>query len=172
MLFIYGQLEILEYRLQNVPKSKNQSAKECVCHHDCIYRFARNVNKIFQGIVSVQFLSSVGMMCFTLYRMTQVGLGSKAVEMFMYALCMLTQIFYYCYHGDQVKQKSLGIPDLIITTKWTTLDDDTKKILLMIMRRATFSIQFTGTSVVSVNLESFMTVMKTAYSAFNLLQQR
>ncbi|XP_076644364.1 uncharacterized protein LOC143354257 [Halictus rubicundus] len=165
---IYSQLEILGHRLKQV-KDHSELARECARQHNFIYRFATKVNEDFQVVLCVQFMASMTIICFTLYRITQTDLGSRLVETVMYAFCMLMQIFYYCWYGNEVRLKSLEIPDLIFASNWVNLDGNTRKTLLMIMLRSTFPIEFSSAHIVSVNLESFMAVLKTSYSAYSVL---
>ncbi|XP_076223492.1 odorant receptor 10-like isoform X2 [Nomia melanderi] len=171
LLCIYCQLEILEYRLQHLAKHEQNSAKECARHHNRIYKYAATVNKSFQVVLCFQFIAAGSMICFNIYRLTQTKITEKGIETIMLMFCSLLQIFYYCWYGNEVKQKSLKIPDAILASNWESLDINSKRTLLMVMLRATFPMEFTSAHVVSVNLESFMTVIKTSYSAYNVLNR-
>ncbi|XP_076377241.1 odorant receptor Or1-like isoform X2 [Megalopta genalis] len=170
MFCLHSQLEILGRRLQDIIKTGNASAKECARHHHFIYKFAARVNRDFQAVLCIQFLISITIICFSLYRFTQAGLGSGTIEALMYAYIMLLQIFYYCWYGNEVRLKSLEIPNMVFTSDWMNLDITTKRILLIIMLRATYPIQITTAHLLSVNIESFMAVLKTSYSVYNVLQ--
>lgn len=50
---------------------------------------------------------------------------------------------------------------MIFGSDWAQLNKDTKRILSVIMRRATKSIEFTSGHVVTMNLESFVSVSNT-----------
>nr|XP_031827715.1 odorant receptor 46a-like [Nomia melanderi] len=171
MLLIHCQLEILEYRLRQINNDDKGSARECARYHEYIYEFAAEVNKIFQGVLCFQFLASVGMICFNLYRITQTELGPRVYETCLYTVITLLQLFYYSWYGNEVRLKSLELPEMIIRSNWTNLDNETRKILLVIMLRATLPIEFTSAHVLSVNVETFMTVLKTSYSAYNVMQR-
>ncbi|XP_076179886.1 odorant receptor Or1-like [Ptiloglossa arizonensis] len=193
LVHIYCQFEILGYRLQNIQKNENDSVKQCARHHNHIYKlvsqfrsfkniksrfdtisdyeFATMVNDEFKMIVFIQFLTSTSTVCFDLYRLTQKNKSSEIVEILFYASCTLMQIFYYCWYGNEVKLKSLEVPDMVFDCNWASLSNKTKRILLMIMTRATMPVEFTSGYIVSVNVESFKALLKTSYSAYNLLQQ-
>ncbi|XP_043264937.1 uncharacterized protein LOC122404778 [Colletes gigas] len=171
LIHIYCQFEILGHRLKNIIENENDLVKQCNRHHDQIYKFAAMVNEEFKAIVFVQFLMSISVMCFNLYLLARKKFISEIVETVLYILCTLMQIYYYCWYGNEVKLKSLEVTDMIFGINWTSLNNNTVKILLMSMRRATIPIEFTSFYVVSVNLESFKALLKTSYSACNLLQQ-
>lgn len=68
-------------------------------------RFATMVNDNFKTITSMQFLISTGVMCFNLYRLSLMKINLKFLETVSYTLCLLMQIFYYCWYGNKVKLK-------------------------------------------------------------------
>ncbi|XP_076755976.1 odorant receptor 94b-like [Xylocopa sonorina] len=171
LIHIYGQFEILEERLKNVEQGQIHLAKQCAKHHYQIYKYAKRVNREFSVIMFSQFCVSSFTVCFNFYRMSQVTMISLMVETVLYAACMLTEILYYCWYSNEVKLKSLELSDVIFRSDWTSWDTRATKILLTIMNRATKPIEFTSIYLVSLNLDSFMALMKTSYSMFNLLQQ-
>ncbi|XP_050488672.1 uncharacterized protein LOC126872609 [Bombus huntii] len=171
LIHIYCQFEILEHRMKNITTDKDYSAKFCAHHHHRIYKFASMVNDNFKMIMSMQFLISTGAVCFNLYRLSVMEFGPKFMETATYTLCLLMQVFYYCWYGNEVKLKSLEIPNAVLESNLPFLNDSSKKILLLIMRRSLEPIEFTSCHVISMNLESFAILLKTSYSAYNLLQQ-
>ncbi|CAL7950597.1 unnamed protein product [Xylocopa violacea] len=170
LIHIYSQFHILEERLNNVEQDKIYLAKQCARHHYKIYKYADRVNREFSVIMFLQFCVSAFTVCFNFYRMSQVTMVSLMVESVLYAACMLTEILYYCWYSNEVKLKSLELSDVIFRSDWTSWDTKARKILLTIMSRATEPIKFTSVHLVSLNLDSFMALMKTSYSMFNLLQ--
>ncbi|XP_015432301.1 PREDICTED: odorant receptor Or1-like [Dufourea novaeangliae] len=162
LIHTHGQLELLEYRLKNIEKNENYSVK----------RFAARVNRGFKTIVSTQFLFSTLVVCFQLYQFTQMKrtMNSELLEMMIFLFTILIQVFYYCWYGNETKLKSLAIPDMIFGSNWTSFNNNTRKILLMIMRRATVPIEITSVFVVSMNLQTFVTIMKITYSSYNILK--
>ncbi|XP_076377263.1 odorant receptor 4-like isoform X1 [Megalopta genalis] len=171
LVHIYSQFEILRHRLHNIHRNENDLVKHCAHHHDQIYKFASMVNDEFKSVTFVQFLVSTAILCFDLYQLTQTELDTDLADTVLYASCTLMQIFYFCWFGNEVKLKSLEVPDMIFESEWTSLSDKTKKILLLMMRRGMVPIEFTSLHIVSVNLETFKVMVKTSYSVFNLLQQ-
>ncbi|CAL7950595.1 unnamed protein product [Xylocopa violacea] len=158
LIHIYCQFEILEHRMRNITINKNYSARLCAYHHDRIYKLALMVDNNFKMMTSIQFLISTGAVCFNLYRLSLLTFGSKFVETSCYTLCLLLQIFYYCWFGNEVKLKSLEVSDTVLKCDLTSLDEKSKKILLLIMRRALEPVQFTSLHVISMNIECFTSV--------------
>ncbi|XP_031827713.1 odorant receptor Or1-like isoform X2 [Nomia melanderi] len=171
LIHVYSQFEILGHRLRNIHGDENDSLKLCARHHDLIYKFAGIVNKEFKSVMFMQVLMSTFTLCFDLYQLTMHEFSSGSADMVLYVSCTLMQIYYYCWHGNEVKLKSLQVTDMIFESDWTRFSNSAKKILLVMMNRATVPIEFTSLYLVTINLESFKALVKTSYSVFNLLQQ-
>ncbi|XP_046144648.1 odorant receptor 94b-like isoform X1 [Osmia bicornis bicornis] len=168
-----SQIEILGYRLKAIKPSESQSAKSSARYHDRVYRFAKMLNKEFEWIVFVQFGVTTMIVCFNLYLLvTAKNINAKILIVVYYTCGMLTQIFIYCWYGNEVKSKSLEVSQMAFRTDWMFFNKDIKRILSMIMRRSDVSIEFTSAHVVSMNLESFVKLLKASYSAFNVLSDR
>ncbi|XP_051163891.1 odorant receptor 2a-like [Leptopilina boulardi] len=80
------------------------------------------------------------------------------------------QIFIYCYYGDKMTKKSLDIGLAVYSINWDELTINTKKILVIIMMQTARPIRLTAASIIVMSLETFVKIMKSAYSAFNLLK--
>ncbi|XP_053998016.1 odorant receptor 13a-like [Hylaeus anthracinus] len=171
LIHIYCVFEILGYRLRNIKKYGKDSAKQCARLHNHIYKFATKVNGVYKMIMLVQFLATIATMCLEIYQLTQKEVDTKYAVMVTYTSSALMQILYYCWYGNEVRLKSLAISDMVMECNLECLDSDAKKILLMMMKRATMPIEFTSIYAVEMNLASFMGLLKTSYSAYNLLNQ-
>ncbi|XP_072753272.1 odorant receptor 33a-like isoform X2 [Anoplolepis gracilipes] len=121
LVHICCQIEILEYRLSKVSNDHN-NLRDCVCHHDGIFKYALRLNHNFNMTIAMQFIS--------------------------------TQLI-----------------NNIFGMNWLTMDKDLKGGLLIIMNRAIIPIEFTSAYVLSMNLDSFVGILKTSYSVYNLLKQ-
>ncbi|XP_018374335.1 PREDICTED: odorant receptor 46a-like [Trachymyrmex cornetzi] len=139
--------------------------------YDKMIRFAETVNVKFTKIIGFQFLSSMMIMCSNLYQVAKATLNSDHISLIMFTCCMLTEIFIYCWFGNQVKLKSLELTDSIFQMNWPILDNSVKKSLLLIMKRAMIPIEISTVYILTMNLDSFVMFIKTSYSIYNLLTQ-
>ncbi|XP_011694238.1 PREDICTED: putative odorant receptor 85d [Wasmannia auropunctata] len=172
LMHICSQLEILECHLKKLLNKPSHFLRECVVQHTSIFEFALMVNERFKFTITIQFLVSTLVVCFNLYQMTQTSvLSAKYVQIILYMFCMLTQISFYCWYGNEVKLKSQQLVSNIFEMEWFTLDYRVQKNLLIIMKRSIIPIEFTSAYIISMNLQSFVSLLKTSYSAYNLLQQ-
>lgn len=61
------------------------------------------VNKKFRFTITLQFIISTLVVCVTLYQLTKTN--AKIIQLGLYMSCMLTQIFLYCWYGNEVRLK-------------------------------------------------------------------
>lgn len=154
------------------------------------------VNDAFQSIMFFQFCTSLSMICFNFYRIMQIEMDSRYIGTILYMVCSLMQIFYYCWFSNEVKLKvrycrvkdtnmthdydflfffffvpqSLELSDMIFRSNWTSLNNNVQRAILLVMRRSMKPIEFTSIYIVSVNLDSFMTVSIRKISSCTHLQ--
>ncbi|XP_018317872.1 odorant receptor 46a-like [Mycetomoellerius zeteki] len=171
LVHICCQIEILECRLSKV-LNDNDTLCDCVRHHDSILQYALKLNNKFRMTIAMQFVVSTLVVCSNLYQMTKsTSLNASYLPLILYMSCMLTQIFIYCWYGNEVKLKSIQLLDNVFAMDWMTMNRNLKRNLLIIMSRAAVPIEFTSAYVLSMNLDSFVGLLKTSYSAYNILKQ-
>ncbi|KAF3054564.1 Odorant receptor 009 [Nylanderia fulva] len=169
MEHICCQFEILTDRLKRMLHSDD--LRICVQQHCKIFKLATLINENFRMIITVQFLLSMFIVCFNLYTISLSQLDSRCIRLALFMGCMLTQIFVYCWFGNQVKLKSRQFINNIFEIQWFTLDNNLKKSLIIMMKRSVIPIEITSAYTIPVNLDSFMGILKTSYSVYNLLKQ-
>ncbi|CAL1676388.1 unnamed protein product [Lasius platythorax] len=164
------QFEILTYRLKRI-MLHSDGLRNCVQQHCKIFKLAVLVNANFRMVITIQFIMSMFVVCFNLYVISLSKLDSRCIRLALFMGCMLTQIFVYCWYGNQVKLKSRQFIDNIFEMEWLTLDNNLKKSVIIMMERTVMPIEITSAYTISVNLDSFMNILKTSYSVYNLLKQ-
>ncbi|XP_025156405.1 odorant receptor 46a isoform X1 [Harpegnathos saltator] len=140
-------------------------------HHLGIYEYAKAVNSAFNQILFVQFFCSILLLCTSVYYLSSHITEFATATLVIYTIGMFVQIYVYCWSGNEVILKSTNVGDAIYHTDWPLLTISEKKDLLMIMRRSTIPIKFTSSFLITLSLQSYSNILKTSYSAFNVLQQ-
>ncbi|XP_019887005.1 odorant receptor 42b isoform X2 [Ooceraea biroi] len=181
------QLEIFENRLRRLVINKTSGYREYlphksldteeemnisgyINHHLCIFNYAKTLNRIFSQVLFCQFFASILILCTSVYYMSMIK-GSEAATLIVYTFCMSVQIFIYCWSGNEVITKSTSIGNAVYEMNWTLLSISEKRDLLMIMKRSSMPIKFTSSFLITFSLESYSNILKTSYSAFNILQR-
>jgi len=63
------------------------------------------MNAKFRLTITIQFIISTLVICFSLYQISKITTKTKYIEMISYIFVMLAQIFFYCWYGNEVKIK-------------------------------------------------------------------
>lgn len=69
------------------------------------FRFALIVNEKFGMTIAIQFILSTMMICFSLYQISKTTVKANYIQLILVIFCILTQIFFYCWYGNEVKIK-------------------------------------------------------------------
>ncbi|GAB1867162.1 Odorant receptor [Camponotus japonicus] len=181
-----AQFEIYEIRLRKLVTSKITSylnhlptsssiAKVTIStyihHHLCIYKFAKTINIIFNQILFIQFCGSILILCTSVYYVSTHMMESESATLIVYTFGMFVQIYVICWSGNEVMLKSMSVGDAIYHMDWPLLSTSEKKELLIIMMRSTIPVKFTSSFLITLSLQSFSSLLRISYSAFNVLQK-
>nr|XP_034178514.1 putative odorant receptor 92a [Osmia lignaria] len=129
------------------------------------------VQEKFKVIIGVQLVSSTLVVCFIMYKLTNTPMSSKYLQFVLYMACMMSQIFFYCWYGNELKLKSVEMVDAISEMDWILLDKNNKKNLINIIRRALNPIEISSAYMYTIDLDTFVSILKMSYSVYNLLQR-
>ncbi|XP_061709161.1 odorant receptor 94b-like isoform X3 [Cydia pomonella] len=112
------QLTILKMDFESLAERANERAREtgeqvgaaatallvrCIKHHHKICDTSREVQAIFGGAVLLQFAIGGWILCMAAYKIVGLSVASlEFVSMVMFLMCILTELFLYCYYGNEV----------------------------------------------------------------------
>ncbi|XP_051164235.1 odorant receptor 9a-like [Leptopilina boulardi] len=185
ILQICAQYEIFIYRLNllsqlSTKKNYNESfiyncetkiIKDCVELHCHIFTIGKKLNNLFDSAIFVQFfVSMLGLGAIT-FQLSRLTVTDPRLWGLMCALSVtLVQIFLYCIFGEQIKTKSFATINEIYEMNWSTITNKTKRNLMLIMIRAAKPLNFMGFKLIIMSIGTFVQIVKSAYSAYNLLK--
>ncbi|XP_034939949.1 odorant receptor 85f-like, partial [Chelonus insularis] len=137
------------------------------------FRFSKYTNDTFSSIILVQFSVSTGVICVTVYSLSQIPVSHPYFPVLMiYLVCMLVQLFLYCYTGTEVTLKSADVADAIYcNVDWWTTSVDVQKKLLFMMLCSSDLVTYTCGKIFDLSIESYKNIVKLSYSTYNVLQQ-
>ncbi|KAF3054237.1 Odorant receptor 030 [Nylanderia fulva] len=180
-----GQTELLCYRLteifQSLQENNDKNAKhtienfaitECVKHHILVYNIIHKIQSLFVWTVAALFFFSLITLCTSIYQMSKTKLLSPEFFTFiLYLGSIMFQIFLYCWYGNELDLKNKNIAYAIYASNWTIISTEQRKKLLLVMMKSQKGMILSFHGICTLNLNTFTWIMKTSYSAFNLLQQ-
>ncbi|XP_044743851.1 odorant receptor 94a-like [Chrysoperla carnea] len=142
-----------------------------VKHHLQIMDFVAEIDRAFKWSLFAQFSCSSLVLCLNIYYLsTMKEMNSQASAVVSFTIVVLIQLFLYCWYGNKVYFKSMDFTDDIYMSNWQKCGAKIRKALCIIINRGQKPISITAGNFIPVRLETFISIVKTAYSALTLLQ--
>ncbi|XP_014230706.1 odorant receptor 94b-like [Trichogramma pretiosum] len=153
------------------PKSTEEE-DNCVEHHMLIIKLIRKIKAFFSQVIFFFFLSSLITLASSIYQLSKLKLASfEFFSIFFYFICILTQVFLYCWFGNELGYESRAITETYYMGNWLDLSNKDRRHIWFLnsVSRNSKNISFHG--LCALSMETFLWIVKTSYAAFNLLQR-
>ncbi|KAL6263328.1 hypothetical protein P5V15_006125 [Pogonomyrmex californicus] len=179
-LHVCGQIELLCYRLSKIFKDYSKQYQidsgamisECVRHHLNVHELVRRIQSLFVWTVTILFIFSMVTLCTSIFQMSKKKILSvKFLSLTLYLGSMLFQVFFYCWYGNELQLKSKNIGNAIYSSNWTIATTRDRRSLLFVMIISQRGLRLSYYGIFNLALDTFTWILKTSYSAFNVLQQ-
>ncbi|XP_064212330.1 odorant receptor 4 isoform X3 [Tribolium castaneum] len=170
IMAISSQLSILNNALKNI--TKNNELVRCVFHYRIIIKFSDEVIYLFNTCLTTQFIVGVIIVCISMFQMSLVPvLSFQFVAMLLYQMCILLEIFLWCFYGNEVMLKSDQLTQAAYMSDWTKSPNHFKQNLLFFMTRTQFPLKLYASGYFTLSLETFKAIVKSSWSYFAVLNQ-
>ncbi|XP_026825939.1 odorant receptor 2a isoform X2 [Ooceraea biroi] len=128
-------------------------------------------NKIYNMCMFVQMLLSITMICLTSFQLLLVTGQSSTFKFSLYLIAAAMQIFFVCWLGNEVMYQSALLTQSQWLSGWEDELSNTKtgRLLILSMIFSTRTLNIKAGVFYDLNMETFTTVLKGAYSVFVLL---
>lgn len=190
MIFTIAQLEILEDKLVNstnisqlpISKTGNRNSSnlnelqfvknlnKCVIKYTEISHFCDLVEDFFSITLFVQFGIASCVICVCLFRFTLPASVQYYMFLGSYMFVMTIQIAVPCWFGTRIIVKSSLLSEAIYNCDWTPRPRRFKSSMRLFVERANRPLSVTGWKMFPLSLNTFTSIMNSAYSFFTLLR--
>ncbi|CAH1974250.1 unnamed protein product [Acanthoscelides obtectus] len=156
--------------------SKRLTSQTYAALHHTVYgllelvRFIKKIQKFYEVGVSAVFIGGVFNICTTMSLVIEVDRTGLAFFL-PYLLAMISIIYCHCWCGSAVTYQSAKISYAIFSSKWINADVAYKRLIQIYIQLTSRPLAIRlGGGTFDASLPVFVTVIKTAYSVFTLLQ--
>ncbi|XP_032599007.1 odorant receptor 2a [Drosophila grimshawi] len=164
--------ELLPTDQQKLREDPNNWLVSIVKYHCELIVLRQKVERIFNLPVMLQFVSSVVIVAMTVFQVLVIGDGStSSIIMDMLLCCVLCQLFFYCWFGNEVYEQSMTLATSGFGCNWYLFDTKFRKTLLIFMVNAERPFLFTAGGFMGLHLPSFTYIISKAYSIMAVLRQ-
>ncbi|XP_047985074.1 putative odorant receptor 92a isoform X3 [Leguminivora glycinivorella] len=150
----------------------------CIKHHHKICDTSREVQAIFGGVVLLQFGIGGWILCMAAYKIVGLSIASlEFVSMVMFLMCILTELFLYCFYGNEVAVESAQVSDAIYGMEWVGPDGVGKEVrqalpfVICCSAGAARRPLRPAALFIPLSLETFVTIIKSSYTFYAMLRQ-
>ncbi|XP_041777864.1 odorant receptor Or2 [Anopheles merus] len=153
------------------PSALFAELKECLKYHKQIIQYVHDLNSLVTHLCLLEFLSFGMMLCALLFLLSISNQLAQMIMIGSYIFMILSQMFAFYWHANEVLEQSLGIGDAIYNGAWPDFEEPIRKRLILIIARAQRPMVIKVGNVYPMTLEMFQKLLNVSYSYFTLLRR-
>ncbi|VVD03126.1 unnamed protein product [Leptidea sinapis] len=178
MIFFAGQLEILRVNCKNLFANKKnvlRKFRDCHMHHvkftnNYICRYATVFDSVLSPIMFLYVIICSLMICSSAVQMTKEGVTTvQEIWIAEYIGALITQLFLYCWHSNQVYSMSLTVSDGVYGSAWWSVDARERRNVILLAAQLNKTVMFNAGPFTTLSVATFITIIKGAYSFYTLI---
>nr|QMS80350.1 odorant receptor [Histia rhodope] len=181
---LIAQTKVLNYKLQNL-KVRNENfveethvqhkiftviLKKYLKHYGLIMECYIKIQEILSLAMFVQFTMASAIICVTLCGLYLGPTMETLIFLVTYLIIIILQIFIPSWLGTQFSHECNKLAVAAYNCDWISQSEDFKKSLNLFILKANATVILKGLKIFPLSLETFVSIMKTAYSFFALVQ--
>ncbi|XP_076677956.1 odorant receptor 4-like [Andrena cerasifolii] len=171
-----GQAEVLKLDFTKIVSEKENAAKRMdalIRRHLHLLKLAEQLNDTIGSILIVQLFTSCLLICTTgfqfIFSLSEHN-GIMMIKTFMVMSTCLSQLFAYSYVGEYLTSQMEGIGYSIYSSSWYDLPTYLSKNIVFILERSQYPVHLTAGDFFVVNMETYMSIVKTSMSYLSVLR--
>ncbi|XP_011558660.3 odorant receptor Or2 [Plutella xylostella] len=181
LIFFAGQLKLLKANCARIfgedcaitPTEIYTNLRDCHRHHVFLVKYAKILNSLLSPVLFFYVITCSLMICASAVQFTMdtISLMHK-LWVAEYLVALISQLFFYCWHGNYVVFKSEQVCQGIYESAWWQHCVPSRKSILLLGGQLRKRIVFTAGPFATLTIPTFITVMKGAYSYYTLLSKK
>nr|WGO81767.1 olfactory receptor 91 [Microplitis mediator] len=160
----------------NYLKNNNESSKligDLSRRHQKMFVLCQKIETLYSPIVLLTVLFNGVDLCFCIFTLDKElseGHWVTVARSVTHALTLFIQILIYCEFSHVATQEISRVGEAIYNSSWIYFDKKIKKMLLIIMMRASKEYKFSTYGILILDREQFSNIVKTTMSYFTMLR--
>nr|QMS80320.1 odorant receptor [Histia rhodope] len=145
---------------------------DCLTHFKKVSELLELLQSIFSSAIVVQFTIGGWILCMAAYKIIELNvLSIEFTSMVLFILCILTELFIYCYYGNEVTLESERVAGSVYAAQWVPAPAWFRRALLAALVRARRPLRPLAGRVLPLSLNTFLKILKSSYSFYAVLRQ-
>ncbi|KAM3967165.1 odorant receptor 67c-like [Aphomia sociella] len=161
-------------RREQVQLTLNNRIRRVVQWHLSVFKAVKTVSSVFGPPMVYQTMFSSIAMCMILYQIADsLEKGAVNIIFVMLFLGSFLQLWIPCYIGTLLRDKGYAVGDACWNSGWheTSLGKLIRADIILVIQRSQRPVVIKFIGLPELQLETFSSIVSTAYSYFNMLRQ-
>ncbi|KAJ8735945.1 hypothetical protein PYW07_007565 [Mythimna separata] len=157
---------------QSYDATLKQLFKECLVHYEKITENSADAARYFRygdlDSVRHRWLDPL----YGCLQDSQLNvLSIEFASMTLFISCILTELFLYCYYGNEVTDESERVTQSLYSMEWRRAELSFRRSLVLVMERAKRPLRPAAGLVIPLSLDTFVKIIKSSYTFYAVLRQ-
>ncbi|KAL0881060.1 hypothetical protein ABMA27_002191 [Loxostege sticticalis] len=157
-------------KVQEIHSHIKRKLKTIIRRHQFLAQLASELNIVLGDMMLLNYIFGSVFITLTIFTATVVDNMYKSLRYFFMFCSLIVEIFFNCMIGQVLSNHSEQLTDAIYSADWPFADNETKVMLLILMRRTQKPFEYTANGYLAMNLNSFSGVCSMSYQLFNLIR--
>nr|QXE93221.1 odorant receptor 41 [Eucryptorrhynchus scrobiculatus] len=150
---------------------KERRLVKCIKELQTIYRCAKTLNDIISLQLLFQMFCMALVICCSVYRVTSVTLGPEVVFLSSMAMICILETFNVTWFNHSFTCQVFELLQCVYKLDWINYPPKLRKMLVFLIMRLQKPFYFTMGFWLPLDLDVFLTTIKTSYSFYTLITQ-
>ncbi|KAL7036895.1 hypothetical protein ACKWTF_008984 [Chironomus riparius] len=171
-LILSIEFRIIGQGLKNAINAKElDKLRAIVVRHQELIVIDEEIKKIFSPIFFFAFILGSITISSSIFLISTTSSTSSLMSASLNALSSIINVFVNCYFGEKLITESESIAISIYDSDWYEIDDkEAKRLIQLVLMRSQKACTLSGYGFVTLSIDSFAIVLKSAYSFMTVLQ--
>ncbi|CAH1636156.1 unnamed protein product [Spodoptera littoralis] len=178
MSYLKGQMIILREKCNSLfdditsTRDVLDRIKECHRHHNVLLKHSSIFNSLLSPTMFVYVLMCSITICGSVVQFSsKEATASQKLWVFQYTSGLISQLFLYCWHSNEVTLHSKLVDRGIYSSDWWKSNVHVRKHLLLLAGKLNHPLILDAGPYTTLSIPTFIEIMKGSYSFFTLFSQ-
>uniref|UniRef100_A0A182RS70 Uncharacterized protein n=1 Tax=Anopheles funestus TaxID=62324 RepID=A0A182RS70_ANOFN len=146
--------------------------EDCIKHHLLLLRFCQLLENCYHPYILLKLFQILLLLCFLAFMATVESLSTmKLINVLEYFMLTMTELYLYCFLGHILMSQGLKVGDALWKSPWHLCGASYRRRMLIILMNAQRPVRLTGWKLYELNLETYYTVLKAAFSYYTIIKK-
>ncbi|XP_059051671.1 odorant receptor Or2-like [Achroia grisella] len=180
MSFIAGQMKIIRQNCERLFEGRDTSHDVilrriacCYHHHISLVKFAKVFNDLLSPVMFLYVVICSLMICASAIQLTMKNTTNmQKIWISEYLMSLITQLFMYCWHSNEVLDMSKKVDQGIYKSDWWSSNLRMRRNILLLGGQLRKTVIFTAGPFAVLSLSTFIAILKGSYSYYTILSEK